>query len=100
MQRREAEQKAARDAKEREKLKNVLGETVYHYQKFTWEDIVSATCSLSEELKIGEGSYGAVYKCKLHYSTVAIKVLHSKEGANNKQFHQEVSLSSFVSSSL
>ncbi|XP_057527836.1 U-box domain-containing protein 35-like isoform X2 [Amaranthus tricolor] len=96
MQRREAEQKAARDAKEREKLKNVLGETVYHYQKFTWEDIVSATCSLSEELKIGEGSYGAVYKCKLHYSTVAIKVLHSKEGANNKQFHQELEILSRI----
>lgn len=92
MHRREAEQNAARDAKESEKLKNVLGDPVYHYQKFTWEEIVSATSSFSEKLKIGEGSYGSVYKCKLHYSTVAIKVLHSKEGANNKQFHQEVLL--------
>ncbi|XP_057249579.1 U-box domain-containing protein 35 isoform X2 [Beta vulgaris subsp. vulgaris] len=96
MHRREAEQNAARDAKESEKLKNVLGDPVYHYQKFTWEEIVSATSSFSEKLKIGEGSYGSVYKCKLHYSTVAIKVLHSKEGAKNKQFHQELDILSRI----
>ncbi|KAL2920436.1 U-box domain-containing protein 35 [Bienertia sinuspersici] len=96
MQRRDAEQKAARDSKERQKLKNVLGDPVYHYQKVTWEEIVSATSSFSDKLKIGEGSYGAVYKCKLHYSTVAIKVLHSKEGANSKQFHQELEILSKI----
>ncbi|XP_021842169.1 U-box domain-containing protein 35 isoform X2 [Spinacia oleracea] len=96
MHRREAEQNAARDVKEREKLKNVLGDPVYHYQKFTWDEIVSATSSFNEELKIGEGSYGCVYKCKLHYSTVAIKVLHSKEGANSKQFHQELEILSRI----
>uniref|UniRef100_A0A803KT77 RING-type E3 ubiquitin transferase n=1 Tax=Chenopodium quinoa TaxID=63459 RepID=A0A803KT77_CHEQI len=96
MQRREAEHKAAQDVKEREKLKNVLGDPVYHYQKFSWEEIVSATNSFDEKLKIGEGSYGSVYKCKLHYSTVAIKVLHSKEGADSKQFHQELEILSRI----
>jgi len=90
VQRQEAEQKAARDVKEREKLKSKLGQNISQYQKFTWEEIISATCNFNDELKIGKGSYGTVYKCKLHHTSAAIKVLHSKEGTNDKQFHKEV----------
>jgi len=89
-EKREAELKTAHEPKEKEKLKHALAGPEYQYQKFTWEEIASATSLFSEKLKIGEGSYGAVYKCKLHHTTVAIKVLHSKEGTQNKQFHQEV----------
>ncbi|KAJ8425470.1 hypothetical protein Cgig2_001059 [Carnegiea gigantea] len=96
VQRKEAEQKAARDAKEKEKLKSKLGGNISQYQNFAWEEIISATCNFGEELKIGEGSYGTVYKCKLHHTTAAIKVLHSKEGTNDKQFHKELEILSKI----
>uniref|UniRef100_A0A2P2LNW5 RING-type E3 ubiquitin transferase n=1 Tax=Rhizophora mucronata TaxID=61149 RepID=A0A2P2LNW5_RHIMU len=85
-----AEIKAMRDAKEKEKLENALAGPVHWYQKFTWEEIVSATSSFSENLKIGMGAHGTVYKCSLHHTTGAVKVLHSKENQNTKQFLQEV----------
>ncbi|GAB4858836.1 hypothetical protein Ancab_010314 [Ancistrocladus abbreviatus] len=95
-QRRVAEMKAAREAREKEKLKNVLTGPICQYQKFTWEEITSATSSFSEDLKIGMGSYGTVYKCKLHHTNVAVKVLHSKEGSQSKQFQQELEVLSKI----
>lgn len=89
-QRKEAEMKAINDAKEREKLENALVGPVQPYQNITWGEIESATSSFSEELKIGMGAYGAVYKCSLHHTTAAVKVLHSKESHMTKQFQQEV----------
>lgn len=90
-QRREAELKALHDAKEKEKLENVLIGPVQQYQKFKWEEIVSATSSFSEDLRIGMGAYGTVYKSNFHYTTAAVKVLHSKGNHQTKQFLQEVS---------
>lgn len=89
-QRRVAETKASREAREKEKLENTLVGSVQQYQKFAWEEIVFATSSFSENLKIGMGAYGTVYKCNLHHTTAAVKVLHSKEAHKNKQFLQEV----------
>uniref|UniRef100_A0A2P2LNX2 RING-type E3 ubiquitin transferase n=1 Tax=Rhizophora mucronata TaxID=61149 RepID=A0A2P2LNX2_RHIMU len=91
-----AEIKAMRDAKEKEKLENALAGPVHWYQKFTWEEIVSATSSFSENLKIGMGAHGTVYKCSLHHTTGAVKVLHSKENQNTKQFLQELEILSKV----
>jgi hypothetical protein len=78
------------DAKEKEKLEKAIAGSVQQYQEITWEEIVSGTLSFSEELKIGMGAYGTVYKCNLHHTTTAVKVLHSKEDKNSKQFQQEV----------
>jgi len=89
-QRNEAEIKAMHDAKEKEKLEKAIAGSVQQYQEITWEEIVSGTLSFSEELKIGMGAYGTVYKCNLHHTTTAVKVLHSKEEKNSKQFQQEV----------
>lgn len=89
-QRRAAEIKAMRDAKEKEKLENAIVGPMQQYQEITWEEIVSATLSFSEDLRIGMGAYGTVYKCNLHHTTAAVKVLHSKENNNTKQFQQEV----------
>ena len=88
--RREAEMKADRDAKEREKLENALEGPVLQYRKFTWEEILSATSSFSEDLKIGMGAYGSVYKCSLHHTAAAVKVPHSKDSHKTKQLQQEV----------
>lgn len=90
LQRREAEMQAFQGAKENEKLKNALTGHVQQYQQFKWEEIVSATSSFSEDLRVGMGAYGTVYKCMLHHTAAAVKVLHSKESSRNKQFQQEV----------
>lgn len=88
--RKEAEMKAMHDAKEKEKLENAIVGPVQQYHRFTWEEIVSGTSSFSEDLKIGVGGYGTVYKCNIHHTTAAVKVLHSKENRKTKQFQQEV----------
>ncbi|CAF2071600.1 unnamed protein product [Brassica napus] len=95
-QRREAERKAARDAKEKEKLEDTLGSPRLQYQHFTWEEIVAATSSFSEELKIGMGAYGSVYKCNMHHTTAAVKVLHTAESGLSKQFQQELEILSKI----
>ncbi|KAL6952532.1 hypothetical protein U1Q18_015190 [Sarracenia purpurea var. burkii] len=95
-QKKEAETKALQEAKEKEKLENVLVGRLQQYQKFEWEEIVSATSSFSDNLKIGMGAYGAVYKCSLHHTTVAVKVIHSKEAHRKKQFQQELEILSNI----
>ncbi|OMO52195.1 hypothetical protein COLO4_37371 [Corchorus olitorius] len=89
-QKREAEMKALHDAKEKEKFENILAGSVEQYQKFAWEEIVLATSSFSEDLRVGMGAYGTVYKCMLHHTAVAVKVLHSTENSRTKQFQQEI----------
>ncbi|XP_010438919.1 PREDICTED: U-box domain-containing protein 35-like [Camelina sativa] len=95
-QRREAERKSARDTKEKEKLEGTLGSPQLQYQHFTWEEIMVATSSFSEELKIGMGAYGAVYKCNMHHTTAAVKVLHSAESGLSRQFKQELEILSKI----
>ncbi|KAL9240365.1 hypothetical protein vseg_014594 [Gypsophila vaccaria] len=95
-QRREAEVKGAWDAKEKQILKNELAGPVDRYRTFTWDEIVSATCSFNDKLKIGEGSYGTVYKCKLHHTSVGIKVLRSEQGAKSKKLLQELEMLSKI----
>ncbi|XP_052187044.1 U-box domain-containing protein 35-like isoform X2 [Diospyros lotus] len=94
-QKREAEIKASYEAKEKEKLENAL---MGHqqYQKFEWEEIVLATLSFSDSLRIGMGGYGIVYKCSLHHTTAAVKILHSKETHRTKQFQQELEILSRI----
>lgn len=94
--RREAEMKAERDTKEKEKLEKALEGPVLQYRKFTWEEILSATSSFSEDLKIGKGAYGSVYKCSLHHTTAAVKVLHSKESHKTNQLQQELKILSEI----
>ncbi|CAN7014418.1 hypothetical protein IGI04_013175 [Brassica rapa subsp. trilocularis] len=95
-QRREAERKATRDAQEKEKLEGTLGTPQLQYQHFTWEEIVAATSSFSDEMKIGMGACGAVYKCNMHHTTAAVKVLHSPESRLSKEFQQELEILSKI----
>lgn len=85
-----AEKKAIRDAKTKEKLENSLAGPVHHYQEFSWEEISSATSSFSDDLRVGMGSYGTVYKCTLRHTTAAVKILRSVATNRTKQFQQEV----------
>uniref|UniRef100_A0A5B6YIJ3 RING-type E3 ubiquitin transferase n=1 Tax=Davidia involucrata TaxID=16924 RepID=A0A5B6YIJ3_DAVIN len=95
-ERKVAEINALREAREKEKLENALVGPAQQYQKFTWEEIVSSTSSFSDNLRIGMGAYGTVYKCSLHHTTAAVKVLHSKEAHRTKQFQQELDVLSKI----
>ncbi|KAJ8428472.1 hypothetical protein Cgig2_017262 [Carnegiea gigantea] len=91
-----AESKATREVEEN-KAKQLLPHPIINqYRKLTWDEIVVATSSFSEEFKIGIITFGTVYKCKLHHTTVAVKVLHSKHSATNKQFLQELKILSSI----
>ncbi|TQD98556.1 hypothetical protein C1H46_015804 [Malus baccata] len=94
--RREAEMQAMHDAKEKEKLEQALVCPVQQYQKFSWDEIVTSTSSFSEDLKIGMGAYGTVYKGNFHHTTAAVKVLHSIENRQTKQFQQELEILSKI----
>ncbi|KAF8054635.1 hypothetical protein N665_1322s0019 [Sinapis alba] len=95
-QRRAAERRATRDAQEKEKLDGTLASPQLQYQHFTWEEIVAATSSFSDEMKIGMGACGAVYKCNMHHTTAAVKVLHSPESRLSKEFQQELEILSKI----
>ncbi|XP_057482582.1 U-box domain-containing protein 35-like [Actinidia eriantha] len=95
-QKKTAEIMALHEANEKEKLENALVGPLQQYRKFEWEDIVSATSSFSDNLRIGMGAYGTVYKCSLHHTTAAVKVLHSKETHRKKQFQQELDILSNI----
>jgi len=89
-ERKETELRVIRATKEKEKLVDALSGTMLQYRKFTWDEIVSATSSFSEDLRIGMGAYGTVYKCNLYHTTVAVKVLNTNGNRESKQFQQEV----------
>ncbi|KZV37252.1 U-box domain-containing protein 35-like [Dorcoceras hygrometricum] len=91
-----AEKKAIRDVKTKEKLEISLAGPVQHYHEFTWEEIKSATSNFSNDLRIGMGSYGTVYKCSLRHTTAAVKILHSMAANRNKQFEQELDILSKI----
>lgn len=95
-QRREAEAKSLQEAKERKKLENALAGSVIQYQKFTWEEIKTATLSFAEDLRVGMGAYGTVYKCSLGHTTAAVKVLHVMDACRSKQFQQELEILSKI----
>lgn len=61
--------------------------------KFSYLDLKEATCNFNENLEIGKGGYGRVYKAVLHCTIVAIKVIHSGGNQGEKEFYQEVNTS-------
>lgn len=95
-QRQEAEMKAKHEAKEKEMLERALNGTFQRYRNLTWEEIESATSSFSENLRIGMGGYGTVYKGTFHHTFAAVKVLQSKGNIQNKQFLQELEVLSKI----
>ncbi|KAL0304060.1 UNVERIFIED_CONTAM: U-box domain-containing protein 52 [Sesamum radiatum] len=95
-ERKDAEIRASRETKEKEKLESALNGSFYRYRQFTWDEIISATSSFSDNLKIGMGAYGAVYQCSFQHTTAAVKILHAKEASINKQFQQELEVLSKI----
>lgn len=60
------------------------------YRRYSIRDVEGATDGFSDDLKIGEGGYGPVYKAVLDNTSVAIKILKSDVSQGLKQFQQEV----------
>ncbi|XP_023643760.1 U-box domain-containing protein 35 isoform X2 [Capsella rubella] len=60
------------------------------YRRYSIRDVEDATNGFSDDLKIGEGGYGPVYKAVLYYNSVAIKILKSGITQGLKQFQQEI----------
>ncbi|XP_028802533.1 U-box domain-containing protein 35 isoform X2 [Neltuma alba] len=92
----EAEKKAVEAAKRNENLEDALSGSTPHYKKIAWDEIVSATSSFSEELRIGKGACGTVYRCHLYHTSVAVKILHSNEDHIIKQLQQELEILSRI----
>ncbi|KAI4323725.1 hypothetical protein L6164_023308 [Bauhinia variegata] len=95
-ERKGVEIKAVLAAQEKKKLEDALSGSSPQYREFEWDEIVSATSSFSEDLKIGMGAHGTVYKSNLFHTTVAVKVLHSNGSHKNKHFLQEVEIFSRI----
>ncbi|CAN6860666.1 unnamed protein product [Brassica oleracea] len=90
-----AQKREAREKEDKLKERSLVAPKL-QYQEFTWEEIKTATSSFSEDLKIGKGAYGAVYKCKLRHTAAAVKVLHSAESNLSKQCDQEIEILSKI----
>lgn len=87
---REAERKAMQNVMQKQKHQRAMAQSIQQYQRFTWEEIIDATSSFSEHLIVGQGANGTVYKCTLHHTTAAAKVLNSNDARMDKQIQKEV----------
>ncbi|KAL6010578.1 hypothetical protein ACLOJK_001012 [Asimina triloba] len=92
---RQLEGKYLLQKEENRKIIEKLSE-VFHYRRYSVEDIEKATNNFSEKLKIGEGGYGPVFKSSLDHTVVAIKILSSDATQGMKQFQQEIEVLSCI----
>ncbi|KAF3793578.1 putative U-box domain-containing protein 53 [Nymphaea thermarum] len=61
-----------------------------NFLQFKLAELEEATEGFNEKMKIGDGGFGTVYKGKLHYTTVAIKILKPEATHGEAQFNQEI----------
>ncbi|AQK96152.1 lycopene epsilon cyclase1 [Zea mays] len=71
--RRNAEVRARREADEKVRALDAISNHDFRYRKYHIDEIEMATERFSDELKIGEGGYGPVYRASLDHTPVAIK---------------------------
>uniref|UniRef100_A0A0E0JKF4 RING-type E3 ubiquitin transferase n=1 Tax=Oryza punctata TaxID=4537 RepID=A0A0E0JKF4_ORYPU len=94
--RRNAEVRARREADEKVRALDAISSHDFRYRRYNIDDIELATERFSDELKIGEGGYGPVYRASLDHTPVAIKVLRPDAQQGRKQFQQEVEVLSCI----
>ncbi|TVU34228.1 hypothetical protein EJB05_16059 [Eragrostis curvula] len=94
--RRNAEVRARREADEKVRALDAITSHDFRYRKYGIDEIEMSTERFSDELKIGEGGYGPVYRASLDHTPVAIKVLRPDAHQGRKQFHQEVEVLSCI----
>lgn len=92
-----AEVEALKESIEKQKIVDALFSSDKRYRRYTRYEIEAATDLFSVSNVIGEGGYGKVYKCSLHHTPVAVKVLRpdaveKKQGFLKEEFLKEVIL--------
>ena len=87
-----AELDVLRESIERQRIVDTLLSNDRRYRKYTMDEIKLATNFFAEDLIIGEGGYGKVYKCNLDHTPVAVKVLHQDAINKKDEFLKEVLL--------
>lgn len=92
-----AEVDALKESIEKQKIVDALFSSDRRYRRYTRDEIEAATDMFSVSNVIGEGGYGKVYKCSLHHTPVAVKVLRpdaieKKQGFLKEEFLKEVIL--------
>ncbi|XVF35067.1 hypothetical protein REPUB_Repub18cG0113000 [Reevesia pubescens] len=85
-----AELNALKESLEKQKIVNVLFCSDRRYRKYSRDEIEVATDFFSESNVIGQGGYGKVYKCSLHHTPVAVKVLRPDAVDSKEEFLKEV----------
>ncbi|KAE9587015.1 putative protein kinase RLK-Pelle-RLCK-IXb family [Lupinus albus] len=91
-----AEMKALKEAEEKRRALDALGNIDVRYRRYSIEEIEAATEFFAESLKIGEGGYGPVFKCLLEHTPVAVKVLRPDAAQGRSQFQREVEVLSCI----
>ncbi|KAL9325866.1 hypothetical protein ACSQ67_006511 [Phaseolus vulgaris] len=87
-----AELDVLKESIEKQRIVDKLLSNDRRYRKYTMDDIKIATKFFSEDLMIGEGGYGKVYKCNLDHTPVAVKVLHQDAINKKEEFLKEVEI--------
>ncbi|PPS19363.1 hypothetical protein GOBAR_AA01211 [Gossypium barbadense] len=85
-----AELNAHKESLEKQKFVDALFCCDRRYRKYTRDEIEVATDFFSVSNVIGQGGYGKVYKCSLHRTPVAVKVLQSDALDRKEEFLREV----------
>ncbi|KAG4970194.1 hypothetical protein JHK85_036615 [Glycine max] len=87
-----AELDVLKESIEKQRIVDTLLSNDRRYRKYTMDEIKLATNFFAEDLIIGEGGYGKVYKCNLDHSPVAVKVLHQDAINKKDEFLKEVEI--------
>ncbi|KAL2977865.1 hypothetical protein AAZX31_13G089400 [Glycine max] len=87
-----AELDVLKESIEKQRIVDTLLSNDRRYRKYTMDEIKLATNFFAEDLIIGEGGYGKVYKCNLDHSPVAVKVLHQDAINKKEEFLKEVEI--------
>lgn len=90
LDRHKAEIVASKVLSEKSRVVQALLSNDKRCRRYSRNEIEVATDNFSDAKKIGEGSYGDVYKCHLDHTPVAVKVLRQDAGDKKEEFLREV----------
>lgn len=85
-----AELNVLKESIEKQRIVDTLLSKDRRYRMYSMDEFKTATNNFSEDLMIGEGGYGKVYKCNLDHTPVAVKVLHHDAINKKEEFLKEV----------
>nr|XP_029121648.1 U-box domain-containing protein 34 [Elaeis guineensis] len=92
LDRHKAEIVASNVSLEKSRVVNALLSNDKRCRRYSRNEIEVATDNFSDAKKIGEGSYGDVYRCNLDHTPVAVKVLRQDAGDKKEEFLREVEI--------